>query len=110
MNTIEASPLAFAEAYKGVLQVLACDLFAPGSCSIHDPRELNVIRARTAITVEEQDRIRMTAQNLARHLFPNSELLRGYDYCRFWSTPIEENSIRFIPPRKAFPNLEQDVT
>lgn len=68
MNTIDGTPLPLAEAYKRVLQLLACGLFTPGSCGIQDPCELNVIRVHTAMTVEEQDIVCMTAQNLARHL------------------------------------------
>ncbi|OQR75424.1 interleukin enhancer-binding factor 2-like [Tropilaelaps mercedesae] len=68
MNTPDGQPLPLADGFKRTLQLLASGLFTPGSCGIQDPCELNVIRVHTAMTVEEQDIVCMTAQNLVRHL------------------------------------------
>lgn len=68
MNTPDGQPLPLADGFKRTLQLLACGLFTPGSCGIQDPCEAYVVRVHTAMTVEEQDIVCMTAQNLVRHL------------------------------------------
>nr|QBH73939.1 interleukin enhancer binding factor [Franklinothrips vespiformis] len=56
-------------AYRRCLQLLAAGLFLPGSASITDPCEANsMMRVHTAMTLEQQDQVCLTAQTLLRVL------------------------------------------
>lgn len=55
-------------AYRRCLQLLAAGLFLPGSASITDPCEANSMRVHTAMTLEQQDQVCLTAQTLLRVL------------------------------------------
>lgn len=55
-------------AYRRCLQLLAAGLFLPGSASITDPCENNNMRVHTAMTLEQQDQVCLTAQTLVRVL------------------------------------------
>lgn len=55
-------------AFRRVFQLLASGLFLPGSSGIGDPCEPNHNRVHTALTLEQQDLVCMTAQTLLRVL------------------------------------------
>lgn len=55
-------------AFRRVFQLLAAGLFLPGSAGITDPCEDGHIRVHTALTLEQQDMVCMTAQTLLRVL------------------------------------------
>lgn len=55
-------------AFRRVFQLLAAGLFLPGSAGITDPCEDGHIRVHTALTLEQQDMVCLTAQTLLRVL------------------------------------------
>lgn len=55
-------------AYRRCLQLLSAGLFLPGSASITDPCEGNNMRVHTAMTLEQQDQVCLTAQTILRVL------------------------------------------
>ena len=50
------------------LQILSAGFFLPGSAGIVDPCESGAVRVHTAMTLEEQDQVCLTAQTLLRVL------------------------------------------
>jgi len=61
-------PLAITTAFRRVLQLLSAGFFLPGSAGIADPCEGGAVRIHTAMTLEEQDQVCLTAQTLLRVL------------------------------------------
>jgi len=61
-------PLAITTAFRRVLQLLSAGFFLPGSAGISDPCEGGTVRIHTAMTLEEQDQVCLTAQTLLRVL------------------------------------------
>ena len=56
------------QAYRRILQLLSSGLFLPGSAGIVDPCENGAVRVHTALTLEQQDTVCLTAQTLLRVL------------------------------------------
>ena len=48
------------------MQILSAGFFLPGSAGIVDPCESGAVRVHTAMTLEEQDQVCLTAQTLLR--------------------------------------------
>lgn len=55
-------------AFRRVLQLLAAGLFLPGSAGIPDPCEGGTFRVHTVMSLEQQDLVCLTSQNLLRIL------------------------------------------
>ncbi|XP_071451122.1 interleukin enhancer-binding factor 2 homolog isoform X2 [Hetaerina americana] len=68
MNNPSRQALPINQAFRRVLQLLAAGLFLPGSAGISDPCEGGNIRVHTAMTLEQQDMVCLTAQTLLRVL------------------------------------------
>nr|QBH73938.1 interleukin enhancer binding factor [Frankliniella cephalica] len=68
LNNPSRQALPINIAYRRCLQLLAAGLFLPGSASITDPCEANNMRVHTAMTLEQQDLVCLTAQTLLRVL------------------------------------------
>jgi len=68
LNNPSRSPLPLSGAYRRVLQLLSAGFFLPGSAGISDPCEGGSIRVHTAMSLEEQDQVCLTAQTLLRVL------------------------------------------
>lgn len=68
MNNPSRQALPINIAYKRVLQLLASGLFLPGSSGITDPCEAGNMRVHTALSLEQQDLVCLTAQTLIRIL------------------------------------------
>ncbi|XP_001607450.1 interleukin enhancer-binding factor 2 isoform X1 [Nasonia vitripennis] len=68
MNNPSRQALPINHAYKRVLQLLSSGLFLPGSAGISDPCEGGSIRVHTAMSLEQQDLVCLTAQTLLRVL------------------------------------------
>lgn len=68
MNNPSRQALPINLAFRRVFQLLASGLFLPGSSGIADPCEPNHNRVHTALTLEQQDVVCMTAQTLLRVL------------------------------------------
>uniref|UniRef100_T1IUY8 DZF domain-containing protein n=1 Tax=Strigamia maritima TaxID=126957 RepID=T1IUY8_STRMM len=68
MNNPSRQALPLHLAFKRCLQLLAAGLFLPGSAGIVDPCENGNIRVHTAMTLEQQDVVCLTAQTLLRIL------------------------------------------
>ncbi|XP_034937842.1 interleukin enhancer-binding factor 2 homolog [Chelonus insularis] len=68
MNNPGRQALPINQAYRRVLQLLSSGLFLPGSAGISDPCESGNIRVHTALTLEQQDLVCLTAQTLLRVL------------------------------------------
>lgn len=68
MNNPSRQALPINIAYKRVLQLLASGLFLPGSSGITDPCEAGNMRVHTALSLEQQDQVCLTAQTLIRIL------------------------------------------
>lgn len=68
MNNPSRQALPLNLAYKRCFQLLAAGLFLPGSAGIVDPCENGNIRVHTAMTLEQQDIVCLTAQTLLRVL------------------------------------------
>jgi len=68
MNTPTRQALPINLAFRRCLQLLAAGLFMPGSAGIQDPCEQGNIRVHTAMTLEQQDVVCLTAQTLLRVL------------------------------------------
>lgn len=68
MNNPSRQALPINMAFRRVFQLLASGLFLPGSSGIADPCEPNHNRVHTALTLEQQDVVCMTAQTLLRVL------------------------------------------
>ena len=54
--------------YRRFLQILSAGFFLPGSAGIVDPCESGAVRIHTAMTLDEQDQVCLTAQTLLRVL------------------------------------------
>jgi len=65
LNNPSRQPLPLGQAYKRFLQLLSAGFFLPGSAGIVDPCEIGV-RVHTAMSLEEQDQVCLTAQTLLR--------------------------------------------
>ena len=52
--------------FRRFLQILSAGFFLPGSAGIVDPCESGAVRVHTAMTLEEQDQVCLTAQTLLR--------------------------------------------
>ena len=50
------------------MQILSAGFFLPGSAGIVDPCESGAVRIHTAMTLDEQDQVCLTAQTLLRVL------------------------------------------
>ncbi|KAK7789143.1 hypothetical protein R5R35_013190 [Gryllus longicercus] len=68
MNNPSRQALPINQAFRRVLQLLAAGLFLPGSAGISDPCEGGNIRVHTAMSLEQQDMVCLTAQTLLRVL------------------------------------------
>nr|QBH73942.1 interleukin enhancer binding factor [Nicoletia phytophila] len=68
MNNPSRQALPINQAYRRCLQLLAAGLFVPGSAGITDPCEGGNVRVHTAMTLEQQDLVCLTAQTLLRVL------------------------------------------
>ncbi|KAF0290535.1 Interleukin enhancer-binding factor 2 [Amphibalanus amphitrite] len=68
MNNPSRQAMSVHQAYRRCLQLLAAGLFLPGSAGIADPCEGGNIRVHTAMTLEQQDQVCLTAQTLLRAL------------------------------------------
>lgn len=68
MNNPSRQALPINVAFRRVFQLLAAGLFLPGSAGITDPCEGGHIRVHTALTLEQQDMVCLTAQTLLRVL------------------------------------------
>nr|CAD7204582.1 unnamed protein product [Timema douglasi] len=68
MNNPSRQALPINQAYRRVLQLLSAGLFLPGSAGISDPCEGGNIRVHTALSLEQQDMVCLTAQTLLRVL------------------------------------------
>ncbi|KAK0162693.1 hypothetical protein PV327_006449 [Microctonus hyperodae] len=68
MNNPGRQALPINQSYRRVLQLLSSGLFLPGSAGISDPCEAGNIRVHTAMTLEQQDLVCLTAQTLLRVL------------------------------------------
>jgi len=68
MNNPSRQALPLNQAYKRFLQLLSAGFFLPGSAGIVDPCENGAVRVHTAMTLEEQDGVCLTAQTLLRVL------------------------------------------
>lgn len=68
MKNPSRQALAINVAFRRVFQLLAAGLFLPGSAGINDPCETGHIRVHTALTLEQQDMVCLTAQTLLRVL------------------------------------------
>jgi len=68
MNTPNHQALPINVAFRRSLQLLSGGMFLPGSAGIGDPCEAQGIRVHTAMTLEQQDTVCMTAQTLLRVL------------------------------------------
>lgn len=68
LNNPNRQALPLTQAYRRVLQLLAAGFFLPGSAGIPDPCEPSQVRIHTAMTLEEQDQVCLTAQTLLRVL------------------------------------------
>ncbi|KAK7073056.1 Interleukin enhancer-binding factor 2 [Halocaridina rubra] len=68
MNNPSRQALPINSAFRRCLQLLAAGLFLPGSAGISDPCEGGNIRVHTAMTLEQQDLVCLTAQTLLRVL------------------------------------------
>lgn len=67
-NPTARQPLPLSQAYRRILQLLSSGLFLPGSAGIVDPCENGAVRVHTAMTLEQQDTVCLTAQTLLRVL------------------------------------------
>lgn len=68
MNTPNHQAMPINVAFRRSLQLLSAGLFLPGSAGIGDPCEAAGIRVHTAMTLEQQDTVCLTAQTLLRVL------------------------------------------
>lgn len=68
MNNPSRQALGINLAFRRCLQLLGAGLFLPGSAGIVDPCEAGNIRVHTAMTLEQQDLVCLTAQTLLRVL------------------------------------------
>jgi interleukin enhancer-binding factor 2 len=68
LNTPNRQPLTLDRAYKRFFEILSAGFFLPGSAGIVDPCESGAVRVHTAMTLEEQDEVCLTAQTLLRVL------------------------------------------
>uniref|UniRef100_A0A131Y324 Putative transcription factor nfat subunit nf45 n=1 Tax=Ixodes ricinus TaxID=34613 RepID=A0A131Y324_IXORI len=68
MHHPSRQPQAINIAFRRVLQLLAAGLFLPGSAGIPDPCEGGTFRVHTIMSLEQQDLVCLTAQNLLRIL------------------------------------------
>lgn len=68
LNNPTRQALPLNQAYRRFLQLLSAGFFLPGSAGIVDPCEGGVARVHTAMTLEEQDQVCLTAQTLLRVL------------------------------------------
>lgn len=104
----QALPLA--QAFKRVFQLLSAGLFLPGSAGIPDPCEGGNLRVHTTMSLEEQDLVCLTSQNLLRVLNqPNGYRhilgLEGNGKC-LTSPTTWGNGVRIVPLERAYEKPE----
>jgi len=68
LNTPNRQALPVNLAFRRVIQLLSAGFFLPGSCGILDPCEVGAIRVHMVMTMEQEDILCLTAQNLLRIL------------------------------------------
>merc|ERR1712135_241215 len=68
LNTPNRQALPVNLAFRRVIQLLSAGFFLPGSCGILDPCEVGAIRVHMVMTMEQEDMLCLTAQNLLRIL------------------------------------------
>ena len=68
LNTPSRQPLTLGQGYKRFFKILSAGFFLPGSAGIVDPCESGATRVHTAMNLEEQDQVCLTAQTLIRVL------------------------------------------
>jgi len=68
LNTPSRQPLTLGQGYKRFFKILSAGFFLPGSAGIVDPCESGAARVHTAMNLEEQDQVCLTAQTLIRVL------------------------------------------
>jgi len=68
MNNPTRQALPINVAFRRCLQLLSAGLFLPGSTGVVDPCEGGTVRVHTAMTLEQQDVVCLTAQTLLRVL------------------------------------------
>ncbi|KAI9554607.1 hypothetical protein GHT06_019880 [Daphnia sinensis] len=68
LNTPNRQALSVNLAFRRVIQLLSAGFFLPGSCGILDPCEVGAIRVHMVMTMEQEDLLCRTAQNLLRIL------------------------------------------
>jgi len=71
MNNPNRQALPLNVAFRRCIQLLASGLFLPGSAGIVDPCENGAVRVHTAMSLEQQDIVCLTAQTLLRVLSHN---------------------------------------
>jgi len=68
LNNPSRQALPITSAFRRVLQLLSAGFFLPGSAGISDPCEGGAVRVHTAMSLEQQDQVCLTAQTLLRVL------------------------------------------
>jgi len=68
LNTPNRQALPVNLAFRRVIQLLSAGFFLPGSCGILDPCEVGAIRVHMVMSMEQEDMLCLTAQNLLRIL------------------------------------------
>lgn len=71
MNNPNRQALPLNVAFRRCIQLLASGLFLPGSAGIVDPCENGAVRVHTAMSLEQQDVVCLTAETLLRVLSHN---------------------------------------
>ena len=68
LNTPNRQALPVNLAFRRMIQLLSAGFFLPGSCGILDPCEVGAIRVHMVMSMEQEDILCVTAQNLLRVL------------------------------------------